>query len=400
MKEILIVGANIAGVSAATVLRAEGFEGIVRLIDAGPELPYERPPLSKGALAGETPSPTPLREESFYRSMALDLQLGRRVRSVTTDLTVTLDDGTRLRGDAVVLATGARPRRLSIRGADDPRVVTLRTWQDAAGIAGRLETGADIVVVGGGLIGAEAAAAARGRGCGVTWIERGTACLEASLGRAMAAECVAYHRARGVAVMNSVEIANIEKGSSLTVRLRDGQRIKADLVIAGIGVEPEVELAFDAGAEVDDGIVVDAGGRTRNPRVFAVGDVARVRGSRRREHWQNAIEQATQAGRALLGRDVAAAEVPWFWSDQFDRHLEVAGDLRGADQEVHRGQPGAGDGSIVALREERVIGVATCNRPREARAAMRLIRAGTKVRAKDLGDDATDLRQFAARGAS
>jgi 3-phenylpropionate/trans-cinnamate dioxygenase ferredoxin reductase subunit len=287
-----------------------------------------------------------------------------------------------------------------MRGADDPRVVTLRTWQDAVRIAACLETGADIVVVGGGLIGAEAAAAAQARGCRVTWIERGTACLEAPLGRAMAAECVACHRARGVAVMTSVELASIEKGASLTVRLRDGQRIDADLVIAGIGVEPEVELAFDAGAEVDDGIVVDAVGRTRNPCVFAVGDVARVRGSRRREHWQNAIEQATQAARALLGRDASAPEVPWFWSDQFDRHLEVAGDMRGAEQEIVRGQPGAGDGSIFALRDERVVGVATCNRPREARAAMRLIRAGTKVRAKDLGDDAADLRKLSAGGAS
>ncbi len=400
MEEILIVGANVAGVSVATVLRAEGFEGVIRLIDAETELPYERPPLSKGALAGATPSPTLLREESFYRSMSLDLQLGRRVRSVTTELTVTLEDGARLRGDAVVLATGARPRRLAVRGADDPRVVTLRTWQDAAGIAERLEKGVDVVVVGGGLIGAEAAAAARDRGCRVTWLERGGACLEAPLGRGMAAGCVAYHRARGVVVLTSVEITGIERAASLTVKLRDGQRINADLVIVGVGVEPEVELAFDAGAEVDDGVLVDAVGRTRNPRVFAVGDVARVRGSRRREHWQNAIEQATRAARALLGHDASAPEVPWFWSDQFDRHLEVAGELRGADQEIVRGQPGAGDGSIVALRDDRVIGVATCNRPRETRAVTRLIRAGTRVRAKDLGDDATDLRQFAARGAS
>jgi 3-phenylpropionate/trans-cinnamate dioxygenase ferredoxin reductase subunit len=396
VKEILIVGANLAGVSAATVLRSEGFEGVVRLVDAEPRLPYERPPLSKSALSSATPSPTPLREESFYRAMALDLVLGRRVRSLTRDL----DDGARWRADAVLLATGARPRRLSVRGADDPRVVTLRTWRDAARIAECLTGGANIVVVGGGLIGAEVAAAARERGCRVTWIERGASHLRAPLGRVMAAECVGHHKARGVVVMTSVEIASIERAASLTVRLRDGQRLDADLVVVGIGVEPEVELAFAAGADVDDGVLVDSAGRTRNPRVFAAGDVARVRGARRREHWQNAIEQATQAARAMLGHDAAEPEVPWFWSDQFDRHLEVAGDLRGAEQEIVRGQPGAGNGSIVALRDGCVVGVATCNRPREARAAMRLIRAGTKVRAGDVADDAMDLRKVPLGGAA
>lgn len=400
MKEVLIVGANLAGVSVATVLRALGFDGVVRLIDADPALPYERPPLSKGALSVETPSPTPLREESFYRAMSLDLLLGRRVHSIAQDRTVTLEDGTRLGGDAVVLATGARPRRLAVKGADDPRVVTLRTWQDAARIAEGLTRGAEVVVVGGGLIGAEVAAAAKGRGCNVTWIERGPACLEAPLGRTMARACVAYQAARGVRVLTSVDIASIERGASLTLRLRDGQRLKADLVIAGIGVEPEVLLAFEAGAEVDDGVLVDAAGRTRNPKVFAVGDVARVRGSRRREHWQGAIEQATNAARALLGHEAAPPEVSWFWSDQFDRHLEVAGEVRGAEHEVVRGNPGAGDGSIVALTNGSVVGIATCNRPREARAAMRLIRAGTKVRTEDIGDDAMDLRKIPLGGTS
>jgi 3-phenylpropionate/trans-cinnamate dioxygenase ferredoxin reductase subunit len=400
VKEIVIVGANIAGVSAATVLRSEGFEGIVRLVDTEPQLPYERPPLSKGALADQSAAPTPLREESFYRSMSLDLVLGRRVRRLTSDLAVALDDGTRWSADAVVLATGARPRRLSLRGSEDARVVTLRTWKDAARIGASLKSGADIVVVGGGLIGAEVAAAAQARGCRVTWLERGRACLEAPLGRRMAEESVAYHRARGVVVMTSVEIASVESGASLTVRLRDGQRLNADLVVAGIGVEPEVELAFEAGAEVDDGVLVDSAGRTRNPRVFAVGDVARMRGGRRKEHWQNAIEQATNAARAILGHAASPPEVPWFWSDQFDRHIEVAGDLRGAEQEIVRGQPGAGNGSVVALRGGRVVGAATCNRPREARAAMSLIRAGLSVRAEDIADDAMDLRKVPQRGAA
>jgi 3-phenylpropionate/trans-cinnamate dioxygenase ferredoxin reductase subunit len=165
-------------------------------------------------------------------------------------------------------------------------------------------------------------------------------------------------------------------------------------------VEPEVELAFEAGAEVDDGVLVDSAGRTRNPRVFAVGDVARMRGGRRKEHWQNAIEQATNAARAILGHAAAPPEVPWFWSDQYDRHIEVAGDLRGADEEVVRGRPGAGNGSVVALRGGRVVGVATCNRPREARAAKGLIRAGMNVRAEDIADDTMDLRHVPQRGAS
>jgi 3-phenylpropionate/trans-cinnamate dioxygenase ferredoxin reductase subunit len=396
----VIVGANIAGVSVATVLRAEGFDGVVRLVDSDPILPYERPPLSKAPLSMESSSPTPLREESFYRSMSLDLLLGRRVQDITPDLTVTLEDGSRLRGDAVVLATGARPRRLAMKGADDPRVVTLRTWGDAVRITDGLKGAAEIVVVGGGLIGAEVAATARSCGCNVTWIERGRACLEAPLGRAMAAACVAHHEARGVRVLTSVEIASIERGSCLTLRLRDGQRLTADLVVAGIGVEPDVELAFEVGAEVDDGVLVDVVGRTKHPRVFAVGDVARVRGSRRREHWQNAIERATNAARALLGLEAAPPEVPWFWSDQFDRHLEVAGELWGAEHEVVRGRPGAGDGSIVALRNGSVVGVATCNRPRETRAAMRLIRAGAKVRTEDIGDDAMDLRKIPLGGTS
>jgi NADPH-dependent 2,4-dienoyl-CoA reductase/sulfur reductase-like enzyme len=415
VREILIVGANVAGVSTAAALRAEGFGGIIRLVDAERHLPYERPPLSKSALsavgvahdggsAPEAPrgaAPPPLRERSFYDEAQIDLVLGRRVASLSRDLVARLDDGHRIVPDAVVLATGARPRRLTVSGAEDPRVVTLRTWDDAVRIAAALRPGAAVLVVGGGLIGAEVAASAVDRGCRVTWIERGDRCLEGALGRAMAAASVAHHRARGAVVRTSREVGAIERGAALAVRLRGGgERIEVDVIVVGIGVEPEVALAIEAGADVDAGILVDGAGRTRNPRLFAVGDVARVRGTKRGEHWQRAIEQGTNAARALSDKDVAAPEVPWFWSDQFDRHLEVVGEMRGADREVVRGQPLAGDGSVFAVREGRVIGAATCNRPKEARAAMRLIRAVKPVREEQLADEATDLRKLVLGGAA
>jgi 3-phenylpropionate/trans-cinnamate dioxygenase ferredoxin reductase subunit len=400
VKEILVVGANVAGVSVATTLRSEGFAGIVRLIDAEPHLPYERPPLSKGALSAAPFSATLLRDESFYHEMSLDLILGRRVVSFSSDLKARLDDGSSLRPDAVVLATGARARRLAVEGGDDPRVTTLRTRDDAARIFACLTPGAKIVVIGGGLIGAEVAATAQERGCDVTWIERRSKWLHLQLGHAMAAACVAHHRRLGVKVIASAEVASIDTGVSLGVRLHDGRRLPAELVVVGVGVEAEVGLAIEAGIDVDDGVLVDAAGRTRNPSFFAVGDVARVRGSPRREHWQRAIDQGSNAARALLGRETAPPEVPWFWSDQFDRHIEVAGDLSIADQEVVRGEPTAANGSIFALRNGCVVGVATCNRPREARAAMRLIRAGKPVRPGDLADDRSDLRQLTFGGAS
>jgi len=216
----------------------------------------------------------------------------------------------------------------------------------------------------------------------------------------MAAACVANHRARGVSVRTTREVESIERGPALAVRLRGGERLEVDMIVVGIGVEPEVGLAIEAGADVDAGILVDGAGRTRNPRLLAVGDVARVRGTKRREHWQRAIEQGTNAARALSGADVAPPEVPWFWSDQFDRHIEVVGEMRGAEREVVRGEPLAGDGSVFAMSEGRVVGAATCNRPKEARAAMRLIRAVKAVREEELADEGVDLRKIVLGGAA
>jgi 3-phenylpropionate/trans-cinnamate dioxygenase ferredoxin reductase subunit len=405
----VVVGANLAGGRAAEDLRRRGFDG--RLVVVGEEThrPYERPPLSKGVLAGTTASSTTfLHGEEFYEDNDIELVLGKRVVSLDrTGAAVTLDDGRSLPADKVLLCTGGRVRRLSaaaVPGADLPGVHYLRTLDDASALRSGLVSGASVVVIGAGFIGAEAAATAATAGCAVTMLELADVPLWRVLGRDLGAVYAGIHRERGVDLRTGVGVDRIEgRGRVERVVATDGSVFEASIVIVGIGLDPAQELAESAGIATGDGILVDEFCRTSVPNVFAAGDVANhpnpFLGRRvRLEHWQNAQNQGVAAAGAMLGETVPYAEVPWFWSDQFGLRLEMCGHPGAGARMVIRGDvPGLaftafyfdGDGDDGG----RTTGAVSVNRPRDMRAAVRLVASGAVVSANALRDESVDLRK-------
>ncbi|MEW9835076.1 NAD(P)/FAD-dependent oxidoreductase [Mesorhizobium marinum] len=329
----VIVGAGECGARAAFALREEGFSGPVALIGAERHLPYERPPLSKDGMAvADAPGMKTIADAARFEAAGIRLMLATDVAAIDRHArAVVLGSGDSIPYETLLLSTGARPRRLAF--AEGSRhCLYLRTHDDARAIAARLQPDARIAVVGGGFIGLELAAAARGRGCRVTVVEA----LPRLLSRAVPAEIAAVienaHRARGVEICCGVSIAGVaDAGEGVEIRLADGASIAADLCIVGIGAVPNAELAADAGLAVDNGIAVDRCLRTTDPAVFAAGDCCSfpldVYGGRRvrLEAWRNAQEQGTLAARNMLGADEPHSAIPWFWSDQYDLTLQIAG---------------------------------------------------------------------------
>ena len=320
----VIVGGGLAGAKAAETLRQEGFDGSVVVLAGEAEHPYERPPLSKGYLAGSTEFADALvLDPSWYE--AVDLRLGTRATGLDVAAhELTLSDGGTLAYDKLLLATGAVPTRPPVPGAE--RALTLRTRSDSDTLRGRFAEGSRVVVVGGGWIGLEVAAAARGHGADVVLVEAGPQPLAGVLGEQVGTVFADLHREHGVRVMTSARVERIDEDAVVV----DGETLPADVVVAGTGVEPDVALARDAGLEVDDGIVTDRSLRTSNPDVFAAGDVAssfypRYARHVRVEHWANAVNQGPAAARAMLGRDVVYDRLPYFFTDQYDLGMEYTG---------------------------------------------------------------------------
>jgi 3-phenylpropionate/trans-cinnamate dioxygenase ferredoxin reductase subunit len=348
---MVIVGAGECGVRAAFALREEGYAGPVTLIGAEPHLPYERPPLSKQGMAAGGTEPTAIAAAQRYDEAGIRLLRGVEVRSIDrAGRRVGLSDGGAIAYDRLLLATGARPRRLPAADAA-PGCVYLRSRDDAEAISARLLPGARVLVVGGGFIGLELAAAAVGRGCVVTVVEA----LPRLLARAVPAEIAARieraHRDRGVDIRCGAAIAALsQEGERVRAVLGDGAAIDADLAVVGIGAVPNVELAAEAGLAVDDGIRVDATLSTDDPFVFAAGDCCSfplaLHGGRRvrLEAWRNAQEQGALAARNMLGRGEAHAAVPWFWSDQYEFTLQIAGLCGEASTTIRRD---LGDGAFI-----------------------------------------------------
>jgi 3-phenylpropionate/trans-cinnamate dioxygenase ferredoxin reductase subunit len=398
-----IIGASLAGARAAEALRARGFDGRILLIGAERHPPYERPPLSKAVLTG-TADPSSVRLRAGWDDLDVELVTGDRVTSISAgEQRLLLDSGASVRADKVLLATGGRCLRLDVPGAGLEGVHVLRTLDDAGDLSARLVSGARIVVIGGGFIGLEVAASARTLGCEVTVVEAATVPLSRGLGSAWGAFVAEQHIARGVRVGVGVGVRAILGSGRVTgVELDNGVVLPADAVVVGIGVRPRTELAAGLGIKVSEGIVVDAAARTANPAVFAAGDVTvqpSWRGERlvRYESYQNAQEQAAAAAASMLGTPAAERSVPWFWSDQFDLNIQLAGDLGGPDEVVVRGDR---DGlSFIAFHThgETVAGVFAINRGKDVRAAMRLISAGVPVGAGELADESVDLRRLARR---
>lgn len=331
----VIVGGGLAGATVAKTLREEGYRGRVTLIGAEAHLPYERPPLSKGLLLGTAERDSVLVEPAaWYREHHVELLTGTRVTAIDrTAREVVLDDGERLGWTTLVLATGSTPRRLDVPGADLDGVLYLRTLDDADALVAALDRRPRVVVVGGGWIGLETAAAAREAGLDVTVLEVGALPLLRVLGTEMAQLFTDLHLDHGVTVRTQVQVTELltADGTAVSgVRLSDGSVLPAELVIVGVGIQPEVRLARDAGLDVADGVVVDEHLRSSDPDVLAVGDVAAAwhptLGRRLRvEHWANAGRQGTVAARSILGVDAVDDRLPYFYTDQYDVGMEYVG---------------------------------------------------------------------------
>ena len=348
IERVVIVGGGLAAAKTAEALRDEGYAGSIVLFAAEPHLPYERPPLSKGFLKGEqSADETVVLPESWYAEHNVDLRLGTAITSVDADAhEVDAADGSRTAYDKLVLATGASARRSDLPGADLDGVLYLRTLEDSVRLREAFRTGANVVLIGGGWIGLEAASAARGAGANVTVLEMTAQPLLGVLGLKLGQSFADFHREHGVDLRTSVTVEAIEPTDegrrAGSVRLIDGTKIPADIVLVGIGAVPNTELAESAGLALDNGILVDAQGRTSNPDIFAVGDVANAEtpalGQRVRvEHWANALDRPPSVAKGVLGKSGDFDKLPFFFSDQYDLGLEYSGRAGREDDLVVRG---------------------------------------------------------------
>ena len=343
----MIVGAGLGGAKAAEALREEGFEGRIVLVGEEPELPYERPPLSKDYLRGESPREKPrVHPDGFYADNDIELLTRTTVERIDVGAReVELGGGERLRYDRLLLATGARPRRLRLPGAELDGVHYLRDFADADRLAARLRPGARAVVIGAGWIGAEVAASAQQLGVEVTLLEQAALPLEHVLGPELGRIYADIHTDHGVRFIGGARVEALEgAGAVEQVRLADGTTLPADFVVVGVGVEPRTELAEAAGIAIDNGIAVSETLETSAPGVFAVGDVANAHhpfyGRRLRvEHWANALNQPAAAAKAMLGKPASYDRLPYFFSDQYDVGMEYTGYATEWDQVVFRGDP-------------------------------------------------------------
>jgi NADPH-dependent 2,4-dienoyl-CoA reductase/sulfur reductase-like enzyme len=398
---IVILGAGHAGGRMAEALRAAGVTAPIHLIGEEPYPPYERPPLSKELLVGKkTVEQTYIQPAGYWAEHAIDLRLGARAVALDRQAKrVTLADGTTLGYATLVLATGGRPRRLSLPGADTPRVRTLRDVADTHALQAALKPGARVVVVGAGVIGLEVAASARALDCAVTVLEVAPAPLGRVVERSVGDWFLALHRARGVDMRMGASLQAIVDGpGGAALSLADGTRLEADIVLVGIGIIPNAELAQAAGLEVDDGIVVDACGRTADPAVFAVGDVARgfhpvVGRHVRLEAWRNADNAPRAVAQVIAGGDQPYVEVPWMWSDQYDVNLQVAGLPGAVDRTIRRG--GDDKFTLLQLLDDVVVGGVTVNQGRDMRPIQQLIAKAAKVDPARLADPAVQLGAIA-----
>lgn len=400
---LVIVGGSCAAVQIAAAARRAGYAEPIRMISEEDALPYQRPPLSKAFLLGTAGErDLPLRGEPFYRDQRIDLELGARAEAVDLrSREVVTAQGRRLRFERLALAVGARARKLDVPGADHAGVFTLRDLSDAVRLKAALADAESVAVVGGGFIGLEVAASAAKLGKRVTVLEAQDRLLGRTCSPLLADWFRDLHVGHGTSVMTGVNVAAL-RGSGGCVRwveLADGRKVAADLVVVGVGVAPNDELAALAGIDCGDGIVVDRFAKTSNPIVVAAGDCTRFPcafsdGLRRIESIQNATDQARAAAAAVLGRDEPHRSLPWFWSDQYDAKLQMAGLSQEHDAHVVRGSPASGRFSVFYYRRRMLIAVDSVSCPAEHMIVRKLI-AGrlspTPAQASDVGFDLTSL---------
>ncbi len=402
---VAIVGAGHAGGTAAALLRQFKHTGPVTLIGAEEAAPYQRPPLSKAFLKGDAGFESLLlKPDAFYEKHEIDLRTGVRAEGIDRAARrVLLPGGESLAYDALILATGSRNRALpALTGM--PGVHELRSLKDALGLQGALGPGRKLVIVGGGYIGLEAAASAIALGAEAVIVEREPRVLARTASPELAAFFEDFHRKQGVQILTGASVAEMEAGEDghvRAVRLEDGTRIDCDAVLVGVGAQAEDAMAADCGLACEGGVVVDLQARTADPSVFAVGDMTLrpmpLYENRmfRLESVPNALEQARQAASAITGRPAPKAEAPWFWSDQFDLKLQIAGLPFEADEIVTRGDPSSGKFAIFHLKGGGVRAVEAVNAPDAFMGGRMMLLAGTKVDAERLADPEISVKEAA-----
>lgn len=405
---LVIVGASYAGTQLAASVRELGFEAPIVLLGEERHAPYQRPPLSKGLLTGKTsPDALALRGPDFFDTQAIDLRLGRRATALDLGTqALTLDDGSVLKYGSLALATGARCRPFPVPGSELGGVFNLRTLDDALRVSDALSSATRACVIGGGFIGLEVASALVARGAAVTVIESQPRLLARSFPPLMSDYLANAHRKRGMELLlgHGVRALSGSLGQVRHVELDDGRRINCDMVVLGIGVQPNIELAQQAGIACDNGILTDALGRTSAPNVFAVGDVANTElpavpggpARMRLESIQAANDGARAAASALAGKPQAFEGVPWFWSDQHNLKLQMAGLPMPGDEVVIRGDQQTDRFSLFYMRNGAIVAAHSVNRPAEHMLSRKLIAKRARIDPGQLQDETVDLKSLQA----
>jgi len=403
---VVIVGGGQAGYQTAASLRTEGYDGPVFLIGEEPQLPYQRPPLSKAFVLGKQDhAHILLRPESFYRDHRIELLAEKKALAIDrVSRRVLLDSGSALSYDTLVLALGARNRLLPVAGATLEGVRYLRTLPEAIEVKQRLEQAQQVVIIGGGFIGLEIAASARTLGKPVKVIEALPRLMARVVAPVVSEFFLASHKSKGVEILLSAKVQEIQGdgGKVQGVLLDDGRKLPADLVVIGVGIVPNTDLALDAGLPLGNGIATNEFLRTPDDRVFAIGDCAEHpsvfagspgAGSQvRLESVQNAVDQGVSVARTITGKSAPYSATPWFWSDQFDIRLQMAGLPGGHDQTVVRGAPESGKFSVFYFRMGKLCAVDSINRPGDHLAARKLIGAGTPLTPAQAADEGVNLK--------
>ncbi len=399
---LIIIGAGHAAGQLVASLAQDGFTGGVTVIGDEPHLPYQRPPLSKKFLAGEIElDQLYVKPEAFYAKTGTTLMLGTRVAGIDRQArAVVTEGGPVLRYSTLVIATGSRPRALALPGADLEGVLYLRTIADVQAIRRHLEPGRRLVIVGGGYIGLELAAVAAKRGVQVSVLEQTTRVMGRGVGPVVSAFYERLHREEGVTIATGTTIVGFEGNGRVEHVVCDDARVAADLVVVGVGAIPNTELAREAGLAVDNGIVVDAQCRTQDPVIHAIGDCASqlhplLDQRLRLESVHSALEQARVTAAAICGRPPPSIQTPWFWSDQYDVKLQIAGLSAGHDQVVVRGDPERGRSfAAFYLRQGALIAVDAVNRAPEFMMSKQLIAERARVDAAKLADPRVALKEI------
>ena len=399
-ENIVIIGAGQAGAQAVQSLRSEGFKGAITMVGDEDYPPYQRPPLSKAYLLGNFERPRLfLKSDAFYEEAGCELILSTTAKAIhRADRTVELTDGRLLAYDKLLLATGARVRKLKCPGADLPGIHYLKTIADVDGLQEVFQSGKRIAIVGGGYIGLEVAAVGAKRGLDVTVFEAMDRLMARAVSPQLSAFYAAEHEKAGVMLKLRTGVEAFEGNGKVERVKAGGQTYETDIVLVGIGVVPCDELAVRAGLASEDGIVVDQNARTGDPHIWSAGDCTRHVGREghyiRLECVQNAIDQAKHAALAMTGKPKTYSEVPWFWSDQYDLKLQIAGLARPTDQLVQRGDPSGRKFAVFHLRDGVVAAVEAVNAAPEYLIGKKMIAEGKKIAAETLADLSIPMKQM------